>query len=184
MKVKPLSPVRLLATPWTAAHQAPPSMGFSRREHCSGAPLVSPKRHTLATVYGALPALFSALIKKFIKLICVEQCTTVIFKRFFWCGPFLKSSLLVTILLLLYVWDFFFFGQEACGILAPYPGTEPAPPSSEGKVFTTGMPGKSQQWLLSELAKRTHLPLQPCFINQIPISILRWFPENWVYSDA
>ena len=35
-KVKSLSPVRLLATPWTAAHQAPPSMGFSRQEHWSG----------------------------------------------------------------------------------------------------------------------------------------------------
>ena len=32
VKVKPLSCVRLLATPWTAAHQAPPSMGFSRQE--------------------------------------------------------------------------------------------------------------------------------------------------------
>ena len=30
VKVKSLSPFRLLATPWTAAHQAPPSMGFSR----------------------------------------------------------------------------------------------------------------------------------------------------------
>ena len=32
MKVKSLSRVRLLATPWTAAYQAPPSMGFSRQE--------------------------------------------------------------------------------------------------------------------------------------------------------
>ena len=34
--------VRLLATPWTAAHQGPPSMGFSRREYWSGVPLPSP----------------------------------------------------------------------------------------------------------------------------------------------
>ena len=33
VKVKSLSHVRLLATPWTAAHQAPPSMGFSRQEY-------------------------------------------------------------------------------------------------------------------------------------------------------
>ena len=33
MKVKSLSRVWLLATPWTAAHQAPPSMGFSRQEY-------------------------------------------------------------------------------------------------------------------------------------------------------
>ena len=36
VKVKSLSRVRLLATPWTAAHQTPPSMGFSRREYWSG----------------------------------------------------------------------------------------------------------------------------------------------------
>ena len=42
MKVKSLSRVRLLATPWTAAHQASPSMGFSRQEYWSGVPLPSP----------------------------------------------------------------------------------------------------------------------------------------------
>ena len=42
VKVKPLSRVRLLATPWTAAYQAPPSMGFSRQEYWSGVPLPSP----------------------------------------------------------------------------------------------------------------------------------------------
>ena len=36
------SRVRLCATPWTAAHQAPPSMGFSRQEYWSGVPLPSP----------------------------------------------------------------------------------------------------------------------------------------------
>ena len=42
VKVKSLSHVRLFATPWTAAYQAPPSMGFSRREYWSGVPLPSP----------------------------------------------------------------------------------------------------------------------------------------------
>ena len=42
VKVKSLSHVWLLATPWTAAHQAPPSMGFSRQEYWSGVPLPSP----------------------------------------------------------------------------------------------------------------------------------------------
>ena len=42
MKVKSLSCVRLLATTWTAAHQAPPSMGFSRQEYWNGVPLPSP----------------------------------------------------------------------------------------------------------------------------------------------
>ena len=41
-KVKSLSSVRLLATPWTAAYQAPPSVRFSRQEHWNGLPLPSP----------------------------------------------------------------------------------------------------------------------------------------------
>ena len=39
VKVKSLSPVRLFETPWSAAHQAPPSMGFPRQEYWSGVPL-------------------------------------------------------------------------------------------------------------------------------------------------
>ena len=42
VKVKSLSHVRLLATPWAAAYQAPPYMGFSRQEYWSGVPLPSP----------------------------------------------------------------------------------------------------------------------------------------------
>ena len=37
---------------------------------------------------------------------------------------------------------FYFFGLEACGILASWPGIEPAPPALEGKVLTTELPGK------------------------------------------
>ena len=40
VKVKLLSHVWLLETPWTAAHQAPPSMGFSRQESWSGTPII------------------------------------------------------------------------------------------------------------------------------------------------
>ena len=49
VKVKLLSRVRLFATPWTAAHQAPPSMGFSRQKYWSGVPLPSP---TLYQIWG------------------------------------------------------------------------------------------------------------------------------------
>ena len=42
VKVKPLSLVRLFATPWTVAHQAPLSMGFSRQEYWSGLPFPFP----------------------------------------------------------------------------------------------------------------------------------------------
>ena len=40
--VKSLSPVRLFATPWTVAYQAPPSLRFSRQEYWSGLPFPSP----------------------------------------------------------------------------------------------------------------------------------------------
>ena len=43
VKVKSLSHVQLLATPWTAAYQAPLSMGFSRQEYWSGVPSPSPQ---------------------------------------------------------------------------------------------------------------------------------------------
>ena len=42
VKEKSLSHVRLFSTPWIAAYQAPPSMGFSRQEYWSGVPLPSP----------------------------------------------------------------------------------------------------------------------------------------------
>ena len=44
---------------------------------------------------------------------------------------------------------FWFFGCEACDILAPRPGVEPAPPASEGEVLTTGLPGKSRVYFLN-----------------------------------
>ena len=43
---------------------------------------------------------------------------------------------------------FWCFGHEACGILAPWPGMEPAPPVLEGEVWTTGLPGKSRSHFL------------------------------------
>ena len=52
---------------------------------------------------------------------------------------------------------FWFFGPEACGILAPWPGIEPAPPALEGKVLTTGPTGKSLQlrfWNLQQSQRK------------------------------
>ena len=46
----------------------------------------------------------------------------------------------VTISLLFYV---LVFGLEACEILVPQPGIQPAPPALEGKVLATGSPGKA-----------------------------------------
>ena len=54
---------------------------------------------------------------------------------------------------------FWFFGHEPCGIIAPQPGIEPSPPALEGKVLTTGLPGKSQ--ILQVLTWRKEMAL-PC----------------------
>ena len=52
VKVKSLSRVQLLVTPWTEAYQAPPPMGFSRQEYWSGVLLPSPiKDTTLCHIY-------------------------------------------------------------------------------------------------------------------------------------
>ena len=61
VKAKSLSRVRLLATPWTAAHQAPPSMGFSRREYWSGVPLPSPVGCILQYFFNELFSSYSSL---------------------------------------------------------------------------------------------------------------------------
>ena len=53
VKVKSLSLIRPSATPWTAAHQAPLSMGFSRQEYWSGVPLPFFSFHVLAIVNSA-----------------------------------------------------------------------------------------------------------------------------------
>ena len=50
VKVKLLGRVQLVATPWTAAYQAPPSMGFSRQEHWSGLPLPSPGHYVYSYI--------------------------------------------------------------------------------------------------------------------------------------
>ena len=57
VKVKSFSRVRLCATPWTAAFQAPPSMGFSRQEYWSGLPLPSPGKHTNIILFSNEKAL-------------------------------------------------------------------------------------------------------------------------------
>ena len=51
VKVKSLSCVRFLATPWTAAYQAPPPVGFSRQEYWTGVPLPSPYIYIYIYIY-------------------------------------------------------------------------------------------------------------------------------------
>ena len=53
MKVKPLSRVQLFATPWTAAYQAHPSMGFSRQAYRSELPWPSPTKDLPSTIQSS-----------------------------------------------------------------------------------------------------------------------------------
>ena len=50
--VQSLNSVRLFATPWTAAHQAPPSTGFTRQGYWSGVPLPSPELFEWFLIYS------------------------------------------------------------------------------------------------------------------------------------
>ena len=56
-----LSHVRLCATPWTAAHQAALSLGFSRREHWNGLPFPSPTHESESEVTQSCPTLCDAV---------------------------------------------------------------------------------------------------------------------------
>ena len=82
VNVKSLSRVRLLATPWTAAYQAPLSMGFSRRKYWSGVPL--PSRGKLHRFFKKLKIEYDSKIpflsthwKKTKTLIWEDMCTSV-----------------------------------------------------------------------------------------------------------
>ena len=75
VKGKLLSCVQLLATPWTAAHHAPPSMGFSRQEYWSGMPLPSP---TNWCCYSSI--LMTSLLKRGYS--CKDPVKTSIVKLF------------------------------------------------------------------------------------------------------
>ena len=69
----------------------------------------------------------------------VKYKDAFIFILFF---TFIKKSLL-NLLQYCFCFMFWFFGREACGILAPRPGIKPTPPALEGEVLTTGPPGTS-----------------------------------------
>ena len=65
--MKSLSRVRLSATPWTAAHQAPVSMGVSRREDWSGVPLRTFVGKVMSLRFNMLPSVGERLILFFQK---------------------------------------------------------------------------------------------------------------------
>ena len=77
VKVKSLSCVRLLATPWTEAYQTPPSMGFSRQEYWSGVPLPSPLKLSYYDASSFL--LFNLSVKDYFfeRLLLLQSCPTL-----------------------------------------------------------------------------------------------------------
>ena len=73
VKCQLLSPARLFVTPWTAAHQAPRSMGFSRQGNWSGLPFPSPGDPPNSGIEPRSPALQADFLSSFIVSICQSQ---------------------------------------------------------------------------------------------------------------
>ena len=100
MKVKSESEVaqlcRLFGTSWTAAHQAPPSMGFSRQEYWSGMPLPSPQLcvyiyiyiYTYIYIYIYVYIYFFRFFSGYYKILnlvsCAIQLVPVVYLFYIW----------------------------------------------------------------------------------------------------
>ena len=132
--LKSLSRVQHLVTPWTAAHQAPPSMGFSRQEYWSGLPL---------------PSLFLCLTG--IK----SSCSGYSFESYIFTGHDVGGAKSIQSVQLCSSKNCCLPGSSVCGIFQvrtlewiaisspedlPDPGPEPEscmPPAWAGRLFTT-----------------------------------------------
>ena len=150
MKVKLLGHVQLLATPWTAAYQTPPSMGFSRQEYWSGMSLLSPIIHYTLLISIVFFALYNSL-RDTINISYSSPIYTI--------GSFpvyLQSYTIITQFYLFIYFKLYLFRlhwvlvvarkfgcSTACGILVPQPGIKPMSPALEGQFLATGPPGKS-----------------------------------------
>ena len=106
VKVKSLSRVWLFTTPWTAAHQAPLPMGFSRQEYWSGLPLPSPTSLLTFVICGLFDdghsdrcEMISWFWLAFLQLVMLNTFSCV-----YWpCMPYFKK------ISILHVSPFFFF---------------------------------------------------------------------------
>ena len=86
VKVRPLSRVRFFATPWTAAHQAPLSMGFSSQEYWSGVPVPSPKMSSIPSLILSLTVLRKMVDIYFSFLLTLPSLLTLHLLDMFWSG--------------------------------------------------------------------------------------------------
>ena len=102
--MKSLIRVRLLATPWTAVYQAPPSMGFSRQEYWSGVPLPSPVvsldasisiRISLITFISGRGRVSKTLLNTYIPTAHTNPREALRFQRKYavWCGGLGRNGL-------------------------------------------------------------------------------------------
>ena len=85
LKMKSLSRVWLFATPWTAAYQTPPSMGFSSQEYWSGVPLPSPG------LFATVPIKRKCRYKIYMKKMVPEKMWIWLAKSFLKHIPLFKS---------------------------------------------------------------------------------------------
>ena len=118
VKGKSLSRVQLFATPWTAAYQSPPSMGFSRQEYWSGVPLPSPSETTSTPQNSKISPKDLNDYHKVSRFFILQSIPPTINHSF------LKNGLFL----------FIFLGGPllmACGILVSQPVIKPGPPVME-----------------------------------------------------
>ena len=117
---------------------------------------------------------------------CVEL--NIFLKDFFDVAHFLKVCIeFVTVLLLVYLLFCFFFGREACGILVPQPGVEPASSALGGGVLIAGAPGKSpnifskvqtrQKGVTQTSVTLSNIPSTPSQLT-IDKKLNSWFPDK------
>ena len=128
----------LLATPWTAAYQAPPSMGFSRQEYWSGVPL--PSLRSGAT-YSFLFQVYAVSITTY-STESIAKCGCSVAKSHltFFVTPWTVTRLLLSVgLPRQEYWSGLPFPSP--GDL-PDPGITPMSPAWASGIFTTGTSGK------------------------------------------
>ena len=112
------SRVRLCATPQTAAHQAPPSLGFSRQQHWSGLPFPSPQELTHVCKYrNWWYQRWIILLRSYnLKERNGSIANIALFKKLFW------------------------LRHMACEILGPWRGPKPSPPAVGAWSLKHGTP--------------------------------------------
>ena len=134
-----LSHVWLSVTPWTVAHWAPWSMGFSRRECWSRLPLPPPGDLPDPGIEHKSPVLAGGFFTSEPPGKPTDCDPSIFFFKDFLMWTIFKVFIeLVTVLPLFYA--FWFSDHKACWILAPWPMVEPVPPILEGEILTTGPP--------------------------------------------